>query len=208
MARVLNMTSEEAGFSLIEMMVATLIFGLVSAAGVTLLAGFQTGQRHMAAADRFLADVQTVRALMKSDLENVIARPTRGALGGTKATVFKGGLVGEENFLAFVRGNYLGAKVDPALPAIQRIEYQLKAGSLVRRSYARPDITSDTPVFEQILLGDITGLRIEFFHGNDRADTWDSNFLSVPRLPELVIFELDLRGRGSLSHILRVGQIL
>ncbi|HEY1145453.1 MAG TPA: prepilin-type N-terminal cleavage/methylation domain-containing protein, partial [Allosphingosinicella sp.] len=100
------------GFTLVEMMVALLIFGLISAAGVALLT-FSVRAQDMAD-ERLgkLAEVRRAGALLTSDLAQAtprISRDERGAAelafqGGTGA----GGLVS----LALVRrgwANYDGA---------------------------------------------------------------------------------------------------
>ena len=199
----------DAGFSLVEVMVAMMIFAFVSAAGVAILISFNSGEQAMARADDFIADVQMAKSLMRTDLEQVVLRPVRDPLGGTLPT-FSGGQAagikeGEQPLLAFVRGGHLAAQVSDAAPAIQRVEYVLKSGTLVRRSFARPDITVETPVSEQILLTGLSAARVRFRNQDNWVLDWVGQTLGAGSLPDLVELEVDINGRGTLRQLFAVG---
>ncbi|WP_417450048.1 type II secretion system protein GspJ [Kordiimonas sp.] len=208
------MMPRDAGFSLVETMVAMLIFAFVSASGVALLVSFNSGERAMAAADSFIADIQTTKSLMRADLEHALPRTMRDSHGGM-LPVFAGGmpvgrLVGSaddlaEPFLRFIRGGHLAALVSDTAPAIQRVEYVFAGGDLIRRSYARPDVTPDTPVAQQILLSGLDKIRVRFRTGDIWVQDWQGKAGERGSMPALVEIECDIAGRGRFRMLLPVG---
>ncbi|WP_262689885.1 type II secretion system minor pseudopilin GspJ [Kordiimonas aestuarii] len=208
------MTRGDAGFSLVETMVAMLIFAFVSASGVALLVSFNAGERAMAVADDFMADIQTTKSLMRSDLAHALPRTTRDAAGGV-LPVFTGGMPAarlvagagdiSEPFLRFVRGGHLAALVSENAPAVQRVEYIFEGGSLIRRSFARPDVTPDTPATHQVLLSDVDKIRVRFRMGDVWVLDWQGKAGERGSMPKLVELECDITGRGTLRMLLPVG---
>ena len=74
------------GFTLVEMLVALLIFALIGAAGVAVMGSTLTNQeRARAKVDRY-AELQRARAILKADLSKAASRRTRGE-GGMPAAL-------------------------------------------------------------------------------------------------------------------------
>ncbi len=197
---------DDKGFSLIETMVAMLIFAMVSAAGVALLSSFQKSQNGLQAADDLTAELQMVHSLIRADMEAAVLRPARNVLGGQSPAVFEGGRALEgEQVLKFVRGGHLGALVSEVAPAVQRVDYLFDEGRLIRRSYARPDATEETPVMEQVLLKNIEALRITFGVADTWTDEWGKRQGTETSLPEIISLEMDIAGKGTLRSVFVVG---
>ena len=212
---IMTRARSDAGFSLVEVMVAMLIFAFVSASGVAILISFNSGERAMAAADDFIADVQTTKSMMQADLAQALPRTMRHADGGV-LPVFTGGLpvaklglgaadARAEPFLRFVRGGHLAALVNPDAPAVQRVEYVFAGGKLIRRAFARPDATAETPVTEQALLSGLEAVRVRFRNDTVWSVDWQGKAGERGSMPALVEFECDVAGRGTLRLMLPVG---
>lgn len=208
----INMRSD-AGFSLVETMVAMLIFASVSAAGVAILISFNSGQQALATADDFIADLQLAAGLVRGDLEHALPRPVRDSFGGMRPMfsggVSAGGLTAKPGdaapILAFVRGGHMAALVSETAPALQRVEYALKDGSFIRRVYARPDATPATPVTERVLMRGVKSVAVRFRSSDTWVVDWQEKAASAGSLPELVELSLELEGRGRLTSLYRVG---
>ncbi|WP_417461630.1 type II secretion system minor pseudopilin GspJ [Kordiimonas sp.] len=203
----------DAGFSIVETMVAMLIFASVSAAGVAILISFNSGQQALATADDFIAEVQLTRGLIRGDLEHALPRPVRDAFGGMQP-MFTGGVpttrllakAGDvAPFLAFVRGGHMAARVSDTAPALQRVEYALKDDALVRRAYARPDVTPATPVTEQVLMHGVKSVSVRFRSSDTWVVDWHGKAGSAGSLPKVVELSLELDGRGTLTSLYTVG---
>ncbi|HMP61733.1 MAG TPA: type II secretion system minor pseudopilin GspJ, partial [Phenylobacterium sp.] len=124
------------GFTLVEMMVALLVFALLSAAGVAAL-GFAADNREVVGRRmEALARLQSARALIKSDLEQAADRRTR-AEGGVSTAALTGGAVAGAPLLGFVRRGWDNPDAAPR-PSLQYVEYRLVGDRLERRGGRAP----------------------------------------------------------------------
>ena len=180
----------EDGFTLVELLVALVIFGMLSAAGVALLS---FSVRSQEVSDAAIADLSALRrtdALLQSDLGQVVARLPRDE-AGARQPAFRGG-TGEDGYaFTFVRRgweNVRGAK----RASLQKVEYALAGGRLVRRAW--PHVDGAQPMPPVVLLEGITGMRLRYrdIAGGWR-DRWDPAAPNdLPRAVELV---MTLNGR-------------
>lgn len=196
--------NNEAGFSLVETLVATVVFALVSAAGVMLLSGYQDGRLGLQVADDRLAELETARALLRMDMMMAVDRPVRDALGGG-TTGFEGGsFLPNGIVMRFVRSGDMGALMHGNKTALQRIDYRLEGGALVRRSYAQTDITLDTPSSDITLLSNIETLNIRYEAEGIWVDEWGNSSIIAP-LPKLAEFKLQFKNGRDLDLMFLVG---
>ncbi len=120
------------GFTLVEMLVALLVFSLLSAAGVAVL-GFAADNRAVVR-ERMdeIAALQSARALIKTDLEQVADRRTR-ADGGAPGRSLTGGESAAAPVLAFTRRGWDNPDAAPRA-SLQYVEYRLVEDRLERRA--------------------------------------------------------------------------
>src|SRR3546814_15082683 len=76
------------GFTLVEMLVALLIFAMLSAVGVTVMAYAADNQGVVKARMDRLGELQSARALLKADLAQAAVRRVRGRDGNPARTAF------------------------------------------------------------------------------------------------------------------------
>ncbi len=192
--------SAEHGFTLVELLVALFIFGLLSAAGVALLSFSVRAQE--AADDRLgaLAELRRAGALITSDLAQAAPRIPRDE-AGTSRRAFEGGS-GEGGLLvSLVRRGWENLD-DSSRPSLQKVQYSLEGGELRRRTFRFVD--GAAPSESVTLLRGVTGLRLRY---RDRRgewrDRWDPGRLNeMPLAIELVI---DVEGSGSIRQLFLVG---
>lgn len=173
------------GFTLVEMMVALLVFALLSAAGVAAL-GFAADNREVVGRRmEALARLQSARALIKSDLEQAADRRTR-AEGGVSTPALTGGAVAGAPLLGFVRRGWDNPDAAPR-PSLQYVEYRLVADRLERRVRRALDGASlDEP---QVLLEGVEAVEVAFYADGQWAPAWAGT--SLRPLPQAV--RLDVR---------------
>jgi general secretion pathway protein J len=112
------------GFTLVEMVVALLIFAILAGAGVGLLRASVDTQE---AVDRALADLGSaarLRALLAADLSQAVVRPLEGAPWG---------FAGSAGELRLVRAFEPAERVEGG-SGLQAIRWQVEGGRLVRQS--------------------------------------------------------------------------
>lgn len=175
----------ERGFTLVEVLVALLIFGMIAAAGVAILT---FSVRAQGATDkRFDAIAATNRtaALLSSDLGQAIDRPARDE-GGVPRPAFVGESDGR---IAFVRSGW--ANVDAAPRAsVQKVAYRLTDGALERVAY--PMVDGAPPMAAVALLDGVAGVAARYRYKGAWSDRWDgTQGAPLPQAAELVVRRTD-----------------
>ncbi len=194
------------GFTLIEMMVALSVFALLGAMGVTMLSGFASAQTKLLNSDAFLSSMQQSRATIQGDLENAVKRPVRDLYGSAGTSVFIGNPAESETVLfRLVRGGHMAALISDDAPSVQRVDYLFKDNTLVRRSYAKPDATPETPIEEIPLLKGVEQAKVRFHAGDRWSEEWGTLSNGVSRFPYLLELVLKLEGKGTVTHVFSVG---
>ena len=189
--------SAEHGFTLIELVVALFVFGLLAAAGVSLLAG---SVRAQAGATLRLDDVARERrltAILTADLLQVLPRVTRSTAGAVEPS-FRGG--NGPLLLTYVRSGWSNGD-DAVRASIQRVEL-IREGTRLMRS-ARPMVDGTAFAAPVILLDDVAQIQLRFREKGEWVDVWNPTRESaLPRAVELIITRT---GAAPLRRLFIVG---
>ena len=172
--------SSEAGFSLIETLMALFIIGILSAGGGALLMQTLQAGKQTAARTGIMTDMQVSHALMRDDIASLAKRISRGSDTFEPAQGFigRGGLEGDI-VLSFVRGGWVQPKgSDLARSDLQRLEYRVERGALIRKAWLRPDPVSDTPFTERVMAQGFESVEIRYAAGGVWLETWEGDALS------------------------------
>jgi general secretion pathway protein J len=186
-----------AGFTLVELLVAILLFALLSAAATGLLRfGVNARGATFARLDTLAATTRT-RALLAADLGQAAPRPWRDERGaGQSAFVGNSGGV----LLQLVRR---GWRNDDAAPraSLQRVEYRLTGDRLERRSWPMVDGAVANPA--ATLITDITSLSVRFHNDGQWRDRWDPE--RRDQMPDAVELTINSRAMPMLRQVFLVG---
>jgi general secretion pathway protein J len=184
----------EHGFTLIEVMISLLIFGLLAAAGVALLSFSVRAQGLTGARLEAVSARNRLSAILTADLAQAVVRPTRGEGGepGTNGAVL----------LRVVRGGWSNLDGAPR-PSEQKVEYRLEDGALVRVAYPMLDgapALPPTPLLSHIrtvaLRYRLKGAWSDRWVGNDQNPLPDALELRIVRDPGDETREMFLVGTG------------
>ena len=159
---------KRAGFTLVEMLIALTIFGMLTAAGVALLT---LTVRTQETSERLLGEVGELRrlgALMTADLGQAAPRTSRDG-DGRPRPAFAGSALDAGCWC--VRGG------DRRAP-LQRVEYRLNGDRLERLAYRAVD--GDTRAVAIALLDNVRRLRLRY---RDREGGWRERLGSDRRRP-------------------------
>ena len=149
----------DQGFTLVEVLVALFIFSLISLGTMTALTTALRGQAQLKEATETIAQIETARALMKSDMANLILRNNRDAYGNQDLFLISGGL---DSLLTFTRSGRENPGGLEKRGDIQRVSYVLENGDLIRRTLPVANPTTETRPTDIVLMGDIQKAEIEF----------------------------------------------
>jgi len=184
------------GFTLVEMLVALTIFGMLTAAGVALLT---VSARTQETAEQVLAELGEVRrlhALLTADLGEAASRPHRDQDGRARRA-FAGDGGGAPMLMMFVRrtGGEDGT-------GTQRVGYRLAEGQLQRIAFARVDGGGDAAVSS--LMDGVRSVRLRY--RNDRGEWLDAWTEADPmRLPAAVELGIVSERQGAMRMLFAAG---
>lgn len=174
---------DQAGFTLVEVMVALLIFSIIATAGVALLSFSVRAQATTGAKLDDLAALQRTLSILSADLAQAHARPVRDETG-TVLPAFVGEAGGTATpMLRLVRGGWTNLDAQPR-PDLQKVAYQFADGTLQR--IVHPRLDGAQPLPPAPLLTDVRALTLRYRYRGAWSDRWDGAAgVPLPQLLEL-----------------------
>jgi len=175
----------QRGFTLVEMLVSLTIFGMLAAGGVALLSFSVTSQEMTERQLQTLGSLRRAGALLTADLNQATARPWRDGEGRPQPA-FLGTPGVETRVMVLVRAGWDNPDLLPRA-SLQRVEYRLQGGRLLRIGYANVDGGGAAAV--TTLIRDVEQLSLRF---RDREGNWRSEWQSadpaeLPLAVELIV---------------------
>ena len=185
------------GFTLIEMLVALAIFGLVSAAGVTIMRFTVDNQAIVRAHTDRIAEFQRTRAILKADLAQAAVRRTRGPDGRPARESFYGASGDRPGLLLrLARRGWDNPGADPRA-SVQYVEYRFVDGRLERS--ARPELDGAVLGTPQVLIDQLHSVAVAFLWRGQWLDSLPSGTESA--LPQAVRIDMTVDGIGPVSQL-------
>ena len=192
--------SAEQGFTLVELMVSLLIFSLLAAAGVGLLAFSVRAQQAGAAKLADIARLNQLGSALSADFAQVRARPTRNEAGDPVPLFFGASDSGTTPMLRLVRAGWTNVDSAPR-PSEQKVEYRLDKGSLVRVAYPMLDGAAPGPV--AAILTDVAAIKLRYRYAGAWSDQW--NGTPDRPLPDAVELTVTRTGGTAFREMFLVG---
>ena len=194
-----------SGFTLIEIMVALAIFGVLSAlAYMTLGQTLDNSDMLTERMDR-LQSVQRSMAYLSSDLLQAAPRPIRADLGSEPALRSS---FGSEFALELTRNGWPNSAGVPRSTQ-QRAAYRIEDDELIRYHWNTLDRTPSSLPVATILLEEVESLTFRFLQTNgDWSDQWPPSSTGISSntslLPRAVEITLVLPDEGELTRVVEV----
>lgn len=191
------------GFSLVEVLLAMFIFALVSVAVAASLQGGARARDQLAREAHWLEDLQTMRALMTSDLQYVVLRPSRTSTGLWEKDTFAGG---KDDLLRFTRGGRPNPGGMMARSELQRVRYLVQDGNLLRVTLGNENPGPQTRIVSRTMISGIKTAEIDFHSGNQAMDSWQVSALGGRQiLPDYITLTLNFADGRELVQQFEVG---
>lgn len=189
------MTARAEGFTLVELLIAILLFALLSAAAAGLLRfGVDARERTNERLDA-LAAVTRARALLTADLGQAAARPWRDETGARRPAFSGGGTV-----LRMVRRGWAN-EGGAARSSLQRVEYRLAGDRLERQSW--PMVDGSAPNAASVLVSGVSALGLRFHSGGQWLDRWEPE--RRDRMPDAVEVTVTAKAMPAVTQAFVVG---
>lgn len=191
-----TLPAAQAGFTLLEMLVALAVFALLSGAAVLALAHAADQQAAVRAHLDRIAGLQLAHGLLQADLSQAALRRTRRPDGGADRHAFNASPHDPRlPLLAFVRHGWDNPG-DAPRASLQYVEYRISEGRLERST--RHDLDGARVGPPQVLLDGVRAASVAF-HAQGR---WNDGWIGgLDALPDAVALDLDL------DHVGRVRQV-
>lgn len=184
--------STEHGFTLVEMMVSLLIFGLLAAAGAALLSFSVRAQAVTTERLDESAAINRLVSALGADLGQAIDRPTRDPAGLVIPAFIGGSGSGASPTLRLVRLGWTNLD-DAPRAALQKVEYQVRGGNLERVAY--PMLDGAAPLPPAVMVRNVSNVALRY-----RIDgAWSDQWTGQPGIPLPQAVELQLT-RGDGAH--------
>lgn len=193
-------TTVRSGFTLVEALVALMLFGLIAAAGTAVLSVSIDNRFAVRAATDRTAGLQRTRSLLKADLGQATSRRTRDRNGEPHPMALAGATAPGDPVLIVTRAGWSNAD-GAGRSSLQRVEYRLVGDRLERR--VSPFLDGSRPGPPQLLLTGVTGLTVTFVQ--DGRETLIPTAGPTGRPPDALRVELTLDGYGRLTQLFLIG---
>ena len=179
----------ESGFTLVEVMIALAIFGMIAAAGVALLAFSVRAQGTTETVLDDLGAMNRLSSILTADLAQAQDRPTRDERG-VRLPAFSGA-ADATPMLRLVRGGWANPDAAPRAD-LQKVEYRLNMGAIERIAY--PALDGAAPLPAAVLVDRVRQVSLRFRYAGAWSDRWEGNDrTALPQAAELVVARDDGR---------------
>ena len=206
------MTRREAGFSLIEVLVAVAVFAAVSAISVGLLAGALRSKDQGEAALERLAAVQRAGSLLREDIGQWVPRSARTEEGLTDPRLFAADIDGTRpvrragdgrEILVLTRTGWANPGGVQPRSTLQRVAWILEDGALYREVRAYPDAAPGLEPRRRRIIDGLSDVRLDLLAGGTwrRRARLIADGEAAPSPPDALRLRYELDGLGALEHV-------
>lgn len=189
------------GFTLVELMVALFLFGMLSAAGVALLTFSVDAQAGSQLALLATDDIRRMNASLSNDLAQAAPRVSRDQAGISQDAFFGGSGADSDLLLGFVRRGWSNYEGKPR-SSLQKVDYRLVEGRLERRAY--PYVDGAAPLEPAVLLDGVESVRLRYrMSDGEWRDRWDPT--APDSMPVAVEAIVEIEDVGPVRQLFQVG---
>jgi len=184
------------GFTLLEVMVALLIFSVVAvmlAEGLHLLIRTQSSLTKKA--DQ-LEDLQMAFLLMENNLSQTIDRPI-----AIEKKIRSSAFVGDSTMIEFTHGGYINPEGQFPRSTLQRTAYLIQHGALIKRDWPVLDRDAKTMPTDRTLIKNLNLIQFRFI---DQHKNFYNNWPSESGLPRAVQLTLTFSPHDKIIWVLMI----
>ena len=201
------MLHRRAGFTLIEVLVALAIFGIMSMVAYSALGSTLSNAEYLGNRMDRLQSIQRSMRLLTSDMMQAAPRPVRSELGDSYLPALQSTL--SSDYLLELTHAGWGNPAGLPRSTLQRVAYRIEDGQLVRYHWNVLDRTYANEPVATVLLDEVESLYFRYVDASgDVSEVWPpqnqggaGDLRARPRSVELI---LTLTDQGELRRLLEV----
>lgn len=171
----------DVGFTLLEVVVAVAIFGVIASIVFPALLQFLDMRDRVEEKHDGLIGLQKTFIFLANDLRYAVARTSKDEYGEPLKTTISLDDDALMDFVTVYPDLNLGGLGVP-----RRVVWKLEEGALIRQQYPVMDPDSDTRVIYQLLLENIRSVEVEVSSIKDGRDETDDKWEDATQLPNLL----------------------
>lgn len=200
----------QSGFTLLELIIAISIFGVISVMAYGALRHISDTAQHLEKRSEQLAGMQRAFFVMSKDFQQLTERKIRDQFGDEQAALITED-VGRVEFTRAGWRNPLGRQ----RAHLQRVAYRLEEGTLYRDYWQVLDRAQDSKPLSSAVIQGVEAFELSLFDGKEWISSWPP-FNPVPvsagsatppaTLPEGIKVTLTLKGVGNVWRFYSVAQ--
>lgn len=194
-----TVVDKQAGFTLLEMMIAMAIFAVLSVTAFTIMRQMITSDEILQARVSRHEELLTAMSIIEQDLNYIIPRTSRVDFSSTKesAIIAISSRDDSSDSLMITRNSWLNPNLILSRSQLQRVRYRLDEGNLIREYFPFVDRLPSNEPKKRVLLSNVQGLKFKYLQQNQWQDDWPY----FERLPQAIEINLTTEQEGLLSRI-------
>jgi|GEM_PF-3489457 len=190
----------EAGFTLVEVLVATFIMALLAAMGTGLVSGVMNMRDRVEALSADTQELELARAVIKRDLSQFVDRRPRDAFGTIARNSFEAGeRFNEGRLMAFITNGREMIGPRARASRLEYVEYVFEDGQLIRRGWTHADRSPETRPVDRVLLDDLGRLDVQFLASRGWVDAMTTGGSGSTEVPLAIAIEIEHETLGPME---------
>lgn len=193
----LNQQSKNGGFTLLELLIAMVIFSFMSIMAYSALSNILTSNVVITAQEKKLKKLQRAMMFIERDMRQVVSRPRRSGYDQLSKALASG--LDDEGIIEFTRAGHSNP-TDLVRSSLQRVRYDLDDKVLLRMSWNLVDHIDAEPI-TMPLLNDVEGFSLRFL---DKNNAWKENWEIPKQIPKAIELTLEHKHWGKIIRLIPV----
>lgn len=198
------MANKQQGFTLIEIMIALLIFAIIATITTAVLSSTINSASVTQRYAKNTEQLNIALSLFSSDITQTIDRPITDK-NGMQEVSLKGNL----DNITFTHTGAVNPLSQYKRSTLQRVKYSLRNHQLIRTTWPVLDQVSTTKPSNRVLLDNVESIRFGYFYQQDnRPGVFKTNWplvrQSQSNLPKAVRITITLKKQGTISQVFNI----
>ena len=200
-------TNNNKGFTLIEILIALMIFAFIAVMTSIGLRNITNSRNALEKRSKSIATLQLALTIMQQDISQIVNR------GASQDVEQQPALQATADSITFTTAN--NPNIGGLLPHsdLFRVKYSAGGAGLTRSINLFVDQGQNSKPISETILPDVSGLTFKFINDQGQVLTyWYSqatNFLSrspsANLIPQAIIVDMNLKGFGKIERIIQIG---